>query len=203
MASCQPENMMNAPYPFCVGPGRVWSITGKKGLGHLASRHICFAVSFLLLSTHRSGATGRIPLLPNSRETSSWNPSLLHTAVEELLRYESPLQLNNRLATAALELPSGTVAAGTFVTLAVGAANRDPSAFPHPDRLDITRRPNPHVAFGHGAHACAGMNVARLEARVAIGRLLARCPRLESAGPAERDPRVRFRGLRTLPVRLG
>jgi cytochrome P450 len=131
------------------------------------------------------------------------DPSLLPTAVEELLRYESPLQLNNRLATAALELPSGTVAAGTFVTLAVGAANRDPSAFPDPDRLDITRRPNPHVAFGHGAHACAGMNVARLEARVAIGRLLARCPRLESAGPAERDPRVRFRGLRTVPVRLG
>jgi cytochrome P450 len=130
------------------------------------------------------------------------DPSLLPWAVEELLRFESPLQLNNRLATAPLELPSGIVQAGTFVTLAVGAANRDPAVFPEPDRLDVTRRPNPHVAFGHGAHACAGMNVARLEARVAIGRLLARYPRLEAAGVAVRDPRVRFRGLRTLPVRL-
>ena len=130
-------------------------------------------------------------------------PALLPTAVEELLRFESPLQLNNRLATAPLELPSGTVPGGSFVTLAVGAANRDPAVFPEPDRLDIARKPNPHVAFGHGAHACAGMNVARLEARVAIGRLLARYPRLEPAGLAERDPRVRFRGLRTLPVRLG
>jgi cytochrome P450 len=130
------------------------------------------------------------------------NPSLLPTAVEELLRYESPLQLNNRLATAAIELPSGTVPAGTFVTLAIGGANRDPAVFAEPDRLDVSRRPNPHVAFGHGAHACAGMNVARLEARVSIGRLLARFPRLEAAGTAQRDPRLRFRGLRTLPVRL-
>jgi cytochrome P450 len=130
-------------------------------------------------------------------------PALLPTAVEELLRFESPLQLNNRLTTAPIELPAATVPAGTFVTLAVGAANRDPAVFPDPDRLDIARRPNPHVAFGHGAHACAGMNVARLEARVAIGRLLARYPRLEPAGEARRDPRVRFRGFRTLPVRLG
>ena len=131
------------------------------------------------------------------------DPALLPTAVEELLRFESPLQLNNRLATAPIELPGATVPAGTFVTLAVGAANRDPEAFAEPDRLDVARRPNPHVAFGHGAHACAGMNVARLEARVAIGRLLARHPRLEPAGVAMRDPRLRFRGLRTLPVRLG
>jgi cytochrome P450 len=130
-------------------------------------------------------------------------PALLPTAVEELLRFESPLQLNNRLTTAPIELPAATVPAGTFVTLAVGAANRDPAVFPDPDRLDIARRPNPHVAFGHGAHACAGMNVARLEARVAIGRLLTRYPRLEPAGEARRDPRVRFRGFRTLPVRLG
>jgi len=131
------------------------------------------------------------------------DPALLPTAVEELLRFESPLQLNNRLATAPIELPGATVPAGAFVTLAVGAANRDPEAFAEPDRLDVARRPNPHVAFGHGAHACAGMNVARLEARVAIGRLLARHPRLEPAGVAMRDPRLRFRGLRTLPVRLG
>jgi cytochrome P450 len=95
------------------------------------------------------------------------------------------------------------IAAGTFVTLGVGAANRDPAAFPEPDRLDLARKPNAQIAFGHGPHACAGMNVARLEARIAIGRLLARFPKLQLDGAPERDPRVRFRGFRRLPVRLG
>jgi hypothetical protein len=130
------------------------------------------------------------------------DPALIGTAVEELLRFESPLQFNNRVATAAIALSDREVPEGTFLTLAIGAANRDPAQFPDPDRLDVARKPNPHVAFGHGAHACAGMNVARLEGRIAIGRLLARHPRIDLAAPPERDPRVRFRGLRHLPVRL-
>jgi hypothetical protein len=130
------------------------------------------------------------------------DPALLPGAVEELLRFESPLQLNNRLATAPIVLADRELPAGSFLTLGVGAANRDPAAFPDPDRLDVSRRPNLHLAFGHGAHACAGMNVARLEGRVAIGRLIARFPRLDRRRAAERDPRVRFRGLRHLPVRL-
>jgi cytochrome P450 len=123
-------------------------------------------------------------------------------AVEELLRYESPLQLNNRLATAPLVFGEVTLPAGSFVTLGIAAANRDPAAFPDPDRLDITRRPNLHLAFGHGAHACAGMNVARLEARIAFAALARRHPRIDLDGAPERDPRVRFRGFRRLPVRL-
>jgi cytochrome P450 len=128
--------------------------------------------------------------------------ALMATAIEELLRYESPLQLNNRLTTAPLTLAGVEIPAGSFLTLAIGAANRDPDEFPDPDRLDVGRKPNRHVAFGHGAHACAGMNVARLEARVAIGRLLARHPRIDLAGPPVRDRRVRFRGFSALPVRL-
>jgi cytochrome P450 len=128
-------------------------------------------------------------------------PALIGTAVEELLRFESPLQLNNRLLTAPLALGTRELPAGDFVTLGVGAANRDPAQFAEPDRLDIARKPNLHVAFGHGAHACAGMNVARLEARIAIGALAARYPRLELAAPAQRDRRVRFRGFKHLPVR--
>jgi cytochrome P450 len=130
------------------------------------------------------------------------DPSLLPTAIEELLRFESPLQLNNRLTTAPMSLAGQAIEAGSFLTLAIGAANRDPAQFPDPDRLDIGRKPNHHVAFGHGGHACAGMNVARLEARVAIGRLVARFPRLALAGLPARDPRVRFRGFRHLPVEL-
>jgi cytochrome P450 len=128
------------------------------------------------------------------------DPGLLATAVEELLRFEAPVQLNNRLATAPMQIGGRTFPAGTFVTLGVGAANRDPDQFPDPDRLDVGRKPNRHVAFGHGDHACAGMNVARLEARIAIGRLLARFPRIDFDGTPERDRRVRFRGFRHLPV---
>jgi len=130
------------------------------------------------------------------------DPSLTNPCVEELLRYESPIQLNNRRTTAPMMLSGREVPEGTFLTLAVGAANRDPAVFDEPDRLDIARKPNPHLAFGHGAHACAGMNVARLEGRIAIARLLARYPHIELAGPAQRDPRIRFRGFRALPVRL-
>ena len=130
------------------------------------------------------------------------DPALITTAVEELLRFESPLQLNNRVTTAPVTLGGRDWPAGTFVTLGIGAANRDPAVFADPDRLDIARKPNPHLAFGHGAHACAGMNVARLEARIAVGRLVARFPRVDLAAPPERDPRIRFRGFRRLPVRI-
>lgn len=131
------------------------------------------------------------------------DPALITTAVEELLRFESPLQLNNRVTTAPVTLGGRDWPAGAFVTLGIGAANRDPAVFADPDRLDIARKPNPHLAFGHGAHACAGMNVARLEARIAVGRLVARFPRVDLAAPPERDPRIRFRGFRRLPVRIG
>jgi len=130
------------------------------------------------------------------------DPGLIGSAVEEMLRHDSPLQLNNRVTTAPITLGERVWPAGTYLTLAIGAANRDPAVFADPDRLDLARRPNPHLAFGHGAHACAGMNVARLEARIAIGRLVARYPRLALDGAPERDPRVRFRGLRRLPVRV-
>ena len=130
-------------------------------------------------------------------------PALITSAVEELLRFESPLQFNNRRLTAPLALGGHELPEGSFVTLCIGAANRDPDVFSDPDRLDLGRKPNNHLAFGQGAHACSGMNVARLEARIAIGRLLARYPRIAAAGTPERDRRLRFRGLRHLPVSLG
>ena len=130
-------------------------------------------------------------------------PALINPAVEEVLRFESPIQLNNRVATAPLQLSTREIAAGDFITVAIGAANRDPAQFPQPDVLDIARKPNGHLAFGQGMHACSGMNVARLEGRIAIARLLARYPKIEFAAAPERDLRVRFRGFRRLPVVLG
>jgi cytochrome P450 len=117
-----------------------------------------------------------------------------------MLRYEGPIQLNNRRLTAPLQLGARMLPAGAFVTLGIGAANRDPQQFADAERFDIARRPNRHVAFGHGDHACAGMNVARMEARIAFARLLARFGRLEPAGLPERDRRIRFRGFRKLPL---
>jgi cytochrome P450 len=140
---------------------------------------------------------------PGQRERLLREPALIAPAVEELLRYESPIQLNNRVATAPITLGDRVLPTGTFITLAIGAANRDPAEFTDPERLDIGRKPNNHLAFGQGAHACSGMNVARMEGRIALGRLVARYPHMVLAGAPERDPRLRFRGFRRLPVRLG
>ena len=129
-------------------------------------------------------------------------PALINSTVEELLRFESPIQLNNRLTTAPLQLGAHVLPAGQFVTLAIGAANRDPAEFADPDRLDIARKPNNHLAFGQGAHACSGMNVARLEGRIAIGAFVRRYPRVDLAAPPVRDLRIRFRGFQRVPTRL-
>lgn len=129
---------------------------------------------------------------------------LLASAIEECLRYESPLQLNNRVLLQPLSLGNAgeglRLEAGTFVTLGIGAANRDPEVFEDPDRFDIRRKANHQLAFGHGAHACAGMNVARFEARIALNALRKRLPDLALAGPPERDSRIRFRGFRSVPI---
>jgi len=124
-------------------------------------------------------------------------------AIEEMLRCEGPIQLNNRRLTASMELGGRTLAEGTFITIAIGAANHDPAQFAQPERFDVARNPNRHVAFGQGAHACAEMNVARMEARIAFSRLLARFQHIELAGEPQRDRRIRFRGFRTLPVHVG
>jgi cytochrome P450 len=92
--------------------------------------------------------------------------------------------------------------AGTFLTLGIGAANRDPAEFADADRLDVSRQPNRHLAFGSGPHVCAGLNVARLEGRIAIGRFLARFPRYALAGTPTRGGRARFRGFTAIPVVL-
>ena len=177
--------------------------------GELSEAELLHNCIFLLNAGHETTTN----LIGNGvhallRHRSQWQrlvdePGLVASAVEELLRFESPLQLNNRRTTAPAVFSGVELPAGSFVTLGIAAANRDPAVFDAPDRLDIARRPNPHLAFGQGAHACSGMNVARLEARLAIGALAARLPRLALRGEPERDRRVRFRGFRRLPVQLG
>ena len=127
---------------------------------------------------------------------------LIGTAVEEFLRMESSNQLGNRRALKDTCLGGTAMAAGTYVHIGIGAANRDPSAFPEPDRLDIRRQPNRHLSFGSGIHTCAGLSLARMEAQVAISKLLQRFGSIERAGPVRRGGRARFRGFLNYPVRL-
>ena len=116
---------------------------------------------------------------------------------------ESSNQLGNRRATRDTRLGDVDIPAGSYVHIGIGAANRDPAQFRDPDRLDIRRQPNRHLAFATGIHACAGMSLARMEAKVAIGRLLARFEEVERDGPFVRGGRTRFRGFLHYPVRVG
>ena len=128
------------------------------------------------------------------------DPGLIATAVEEFLRYESSNQIGNRRLRVDATLGGTKLAAGTYIHMSIGAANRDPAEFPDPDRLDIGRNPNRHLAFGAGIHACAGMSLARMEGKVAIGKLVARFSDIEPAGKPERGGRARFRGFNALPI---
>nr|WP_144329135.1 cytochrome P450 [Tepidimonas charontis] len=123
-------------------------------------------------------------------------------AVEEFLRFESSNQLGNRRALRDTEVGGVRLPAGALVTLCIGAANRDPAVFADPERLDLDRRDNRHLAFGFGVHQCAGLSLARLEGRVAIGRFLARFPNYVLSAPPVRGGRARFRGFLRAPFRV-
>jgi cytochrome P450 len=130
------------------------------------------------------------------------NPDLVRSAIEECLRYESSNQLGNRRAVEATEINGFHIDAGTPVTLCIGAANRDPCAFENPDTFDIARTPNRHLAFGTGVHQCVGMNVARLEGVIAIGRFVRRFPNYQLSLTRTRSRRLRFRGFLEIPCTL-
>jgi cytochrome P450 len=124
--------------------------------------------------------------------------------VEELLRYDGPVELATwRYATEPLTVGGEKVSAGDPVLVVLAAADRDPARFAEPDTVDLARRDNPHLGYGHGIHYCLGAPLARLEARTALGALLTRLPDLRlAADPAELRWRggLIMRGLRTLPV---
>jgi cytochrome P450 len=128
--------------------------------------------------------------------------SIADTAVEEFLRFESPVQLGNRITTQEVVIGGIRMPPDTRINIGIGAANRDPAQFKDPDRLDLTRQPNRHLAFAFGIHTCAGLNLARLETRIALTEFLARFPDYELASEPVRGGRARFRGFLHLPARL-
>ncbi|MEC0694008.1 cytochrome P450 [Bacillus atrophaeus] len=128
-------------------------------------------------------------------------PSLIESAVEEFLRYESPTQMTARVASEDIEMNGITIKKDEHVYILLGAANRDPKKFTHPNVLDITRNPNPHLAFGQGIHFCLGSSLARLEAQIAICTLLQRIPNLQLTTPnVQYRKLIGFRSLTELPV---
>ncbi len=168
-----------------------------------------FNMFFLLLinaggdTTRNLVAAGILALLehPGEQARLAADPSLLPTAIEEMLRYTSPVTVFVRTATAATELRGVPVQAGDRAAMFYPSANRDETRFADPDRFDIGRAPNPHLAFGGGGtHFCLGANLARVEAAAIIPEVLSRLTNLELAGPVERVRSTLMNGIGSMPV---
>ncbi len=140
---------------------------------------------------------------PDQWEMLRDDPSLVDGAVEEILRWSTPVNVFRRTATCDVELHGETIREGDSVAMFYASANRDETVFPDPDRFDITRDPNPHVTFGGGGpHFCLGANLARLEMRTLFGELARRCDRIELTGDVNRLRSYFINGIKTLPVNL-
>ncbi|MGL4230726.1 MAG: cytochrome P450 [Casimicrobium sp.] len=183
-------------------------IQGESSTERLSETELLQNCIFILNAGHETttnligNALHALTRWPEQRMMLITNPSLIKSAVEEFLRFESSNQLGNRMSTVETTIGGVTLPAQTRITLCIGAANRDPAQFERPDELDITRQHNRHLAFGSGTHQCAGLAVARLEGAVAIGRFLARFPNYEiDHVRSMRGGRARFRGFLSLPCR--
>lgn len=194
------------------GPGEVdvlWALIEASEAGDgLTELEILHNSIFMLNAGHDTTGSliaNGVDLLfryPEQARRLRADPGLVKSAVEEMLRFESPLQIGNRRATRDCEIGGEPVAAGTFLHLVLAAANRDPREFARPEDFDVAREPNRHLAFSHGIHTCAGNSLARIEAAIAFSRLLARFPRMRQVEPAMRPERSRFRVVERLLVEL-
>lgn len=174
----------------------------------LSEDEIFSNATFLMTAGHETAtnmlSNGVLTLMrhPDQLERLRLDRSLIPSAAEEILRFESPVQMTSRHAVEDGELAGRTVKAGDALLLFLGAANRDPARFPDPDRFDIARTDNRHVAFGYGTHFCLGAALAREELRIALAHLLDRLPGIELAvDDVTWQPTIDFRGPLSLPVR--
>ena len=184
-------------------------IQGEANGERLTEKELLHNCIFLLNAGHETTTNlignGLVALSqhPSEKRRLIQAPDLIRTAVEEILRYESSNQLGNRMTTEPVELGGIILEAGTSLTLCIGAANRDPKQFEDPERFDVSRVVNRHLAFATGVHQCAGMALARLEGAIAISRFLARFPAYRLSGAPVRGGRVRFRGFLRVPCVVG
>lgn len=185
-------------------------VQAKDGSDQLSDDEILAMIFLLLIAGHETTVnligSGTLALLehPDQLAKLRREPALIKTAIEELVRFVCPLEMaTERYAREAITIAETTIPRGEMVLAVIGSANRDATYFENPDALDITRKNNKHLAFGHGVHFCLGASLARLEGQIAIGTLVQRMPnlRLKSA-PEKLRWRGTFllRGLETLPV---
>jgi cytochrome P450 len=186
-------------------------IVGEDDSDPLTEKQLLHQCIFLLNAGHETTtnligntlhALSELPEQKRQLAAQAADVEPMKVAVEEFLRFESPVQLGNRITTQEVEVGGFRLPADSRITICIGAANRDPGQFPDPDWMHIARQPNRQLAFGFGIHTCAGINLARLEARVALSRFLARFPNYELVGDPVRDKRARFRGFQRLPSRV-
>ncbi len=174
--------------------------------GEVSHQEVVDNVIFLLFAGHETTvqliATGSAALLrqPQDQARLRADLSLLPAAVEEFLRYDSPVHSVQRLVREPVDLDGCTVRAGRVVHLLLASANHDERQFSDPERLDVRRAPNPHLAFGAGPHYCLGAALARLEATVAFERVLRRCAAFEPAGEPVQANRPTFRSFASIPA---
>ena len=185
-------------------------VAAEQDGDRLTAEELISTVALILIAGNETTtnliSNGVLALIRNPDQINvlTGNPEQIDAAVDELLRFDAPLQRSYRTALEDFEIDEKQVRKGQTVSLVIGAANRDPAQFTDPDRLNLTRNPKTHIAFGHGAHACIGAPLARLEAAVAISKLLERLPRLTlDDGPLEYREMVGHRGLKSLPLRFG
>jgi cytochrome P450 len=182
-------------------------VAAEEAGDKLSERELLIMLRLLLVAGNETTTNlignGMLALLrhPDQMQALRADPRLIPNAVEELLRYDSPVQVDGRTAHEDVEIHGRHIRKGQGVTVLIGSANHDADVFPHPERLDISRKDISNISFGRGIHHCLGAPLARLEGRIAFEMLLERFPDLHLLAdrPAYRD-NVVLRGLRALPV---
>jgi pimeloyl-[acyl-carrier protein] synthase len=182
-------------------------IAAEEEGNKLSEGELVSTCMLLLIAGHETTVNlignGLLALLqhPDQLRALRDDPGLIQTGVEELLRFDGPVQRTGRMTTAEVEIGDKRIPRDAVVVSVIGAANRDPKQFADPDRLDVSRRDNRHIAFGFGIHFCLGAPLARLEGQIALGTLLRRMPKLAlvSDVPEWRESST-LRGLKSLPV---
>jgi hypothetical protein len=177
--------------------------------GLLNEKEVLSTCSLVLFAGHETttnlmgNAVNALLEHPDQLAVLQREPGAVASAIEEVLRFDSPVQRQIRLAGEDLEVGGQHISKGQVLVLVIGSANRDAAQFPEPDRLDVLRKENRHLTFGMGAHFCVGASLGRLEAQLALGTLLRRFPHLKRAeGTPERVINLSLRGFTSLPVQL-
>jgi len=197
--------------PDAAGPGEILDalVFGEVDGRRLTEEELVQNCIFLLNAGHETttslvgNGVGVLLDNPDQHRRLLDNPGLIESAVEEVLRVQSPLQIGNRLAGESIALSGGEVLeAGTYIHTSIAGGNRDPDVFERPDEVDFGREKNKHLAFATGIHMCLGVALARMEGRIALGKIVRRFPALRGNGRRAMLPLARFRGYLSLPVRV-